>query len=387
MYINQLAKTRDRRIYDKRNSCFFCGKEFSKLARHLQQVHKQEPEVQKALQYKPNDPRRKEQFAKLCRMGNYNHNMSVREQKQGELKVARRPSSSRPVNPSDYLPCKFCCRFFSEADLARHGKTCQENNSAENTSKKQMRYDAILLLSGNEFPSGASQELSDHVLSMMALDDVTALVKADQTILLVGSRLIDKRGKRKAAEVSQQMRILGRMVKEARKLCGNAALKLSHLIKPMHFDTLVTCAKILGGCEQETNEHGKKMFSSPSTALKCGYSLKRASQVLRGQALRNQDVDAKKQIDMFLELYDSERTDKLSSHALGDLSFKKHNKPRLIPVTEDLMKLREHLVKEISRLTEIVKSDANPENWRELAEVTLARLTIFNKRRGTFVLS
>ena len=116
------------------------------------------------------------------------------------MKVARRPSSTS-VNPDEYLPCRFCHEFFAEGELYRHAKTCPENNSTQTTNRR-MKYDAMLLLSGNELPSGASQELSEHVLSVMVNDDVTAIVKTDKLILLVGSNLMDKRGHEKAVEVS-----------------------------------------------------------------------------------------------------------------------------------------------------------------------------------------
>lgn len=70
------------RVYDKKHSCFFCQKEYSKIARHLQQVLGNE-EVKTALNYDPNDPKRVEQFEKLCRMDNYNHNMKILDLGEG----------------------------------------------------------------------------------------------------------------------------------------------------------------------------------------------------------------------------------------------------------------------------------------------------------------
>ena len=47
------------------------------MARHLEQIHSGEDEVKKAIAYDPKDPKRVQQFEKLCRMGNFNHNMKV----------------------------------------------------------------------------------------------------------------------------------------------------------------------------------------------------------------------------------------------------------------------------------------------------------------------
>ncbi|XP_028412502.1 uncharacterized protein LOC114535339 [Dendronephthya gigantea] len=107
------------RVYDKTHSCFFCEKEYAKIARHLQQVHGEEKEVKDALQHPANHEKRKKQFEKLCRMGNFNHNMRVLELKKGELKVVRRPTANDEGsgNPENYLPCKYCHGFFLGDEL------------------------------------------------------------------------------------------------------------------------------------------------------------------------------------------------------------------------------------------------------------------------------
>ena len=50
--------------------------------------------------------------------------------------------------------------------------------------------------------------MSENVISTMALDNVSAVVKLDKTILTLGSDLIENRGIEKVGEVTQQMRVL-----------------------------------------------------------------------------------------------------------------------------------------------------------------------------------
>ena len=47
MYIIGASEVGGKRVYDKKNSCFFCGKEYAKLARHFEQAHKNEEAVKK----------------------------------------------------------------------------------------------------------------------------------------------------------------------------------------------------------------------------------------------------------------------------------------------------------------------------------------------------
>ena len=122
VYINTAPE--GTRVYDKRHSCFFCNKEYAKIARHLRQVHSNEEEVKTALSLPVNDKKRKNLFEKLGRMGNFNHNMRVLENKEGELKVVRRPTSETTSDPQNYLPCKYCHGFFMSNELCRHASKC-----------------------------------------------------------------------------------------------------------------------------------------------------------------------------------------------------------------------------------------------------------------------
>ena len=111
----------------------------------------------------------------------------------------------------------------------------------------------------------------------MALDNASAVVKLDKTILPLGSDLIENRGIEKVGEVSQQMRVLARIVLEGWKVTGNEKANLEDFLKPSQFDTLVQCARNLGGYSEEDGALANRQFKSPSMAGKCGYSLKKAA--------------------------------------------------------------------------------------------------------------
>ena len=66
-------------------------------------------------------------------------------------------------------------------------------------------------------------------------------------------------------------------------------------------------------------------------------------------ALGQKDIENKQNLEMFLELLDSEWSTKISSAALRMLNDGQFNKAPVLPVTEDLMKLREHLLAEIPK--------------------------------------
>ena len=95
-------------------------------------------------------------------------------------------------------------------------------------------------------------------------------------------------------------------------------------------------------------------------------------------------MDKRDDIDYFMQLYQAEWHSKVSSPALDNLAFRKHNFPQLLPFTADLLALRQYVVHQVSDITKSVSTRTNTCNkdWRELGELCLTRLIMFNKRRG-----
>ncbi len=126
VYVCSASKTDDdSRVYDKKNACYYCGNEFLKVGRHLQQVHKDCPEVHKALSYEKNSKERKKELDRIRLLGNLMHNNKVLERNEGELKVVRRPPHNNKGKPFDYLSCLYCYGFIHKRELYRHVRTCE----------------------------------------------------------------------------------------------------------------------------------------------------------------------------------------------------------------------------------------------------------------------
>ena len=94
------------------------------------------------------------------------------------------------------------------------------------------------------------------------------------------------------------------------------------------------------------------------------------------------DFDSKKEIDVFLKLYQAQWGEKITTPAHGNLALKKHKAPNMLPIRNDLLVLRNYLIERIKTQTDEVLKHANQEYFRHLSEVSLARLIMFNKRRG-----
>lgn len=123
-------------------------------------------------------------------------------------------------------------------------------------------------------------------------------------------------------------------------------------------------------------------FERPSVPLKIGYALENIISVLKGIGLRQKKQDLITNADYLLSLYKSEWRVRISSasiHALGDNNF---NRQDVLPVTSDLLKLKNFCQSELIVLVEKLKSKPSLSTWRELAELLVCKITIFSKRRG-----
>ena len=88
----------------------------------------------------------------------------------------------------------------------------------------------------------------------------------------------------------------------------------------------------------------------PSLALKLGYALCKCSTLLINKALREKNIEQERDAESFIRLYDSEWQTKVSSIALKTITIAKRNTPDLIPVTADLMKIKQYLESVIAEL-------------------------------------
>ena len=154
-------------------------------------------------------------------------------------------------------------------------------------------------------------------------------------------------------------------------------------LKPKYFDMVILCTKDLGGFSYQTNEgENVACFTTPSLPLKIGYSVEKCYVLAKGIGIKTNNSELISDSENFLELYKLEWAPKISTVCLKTMDVNKFNKIMLLPLTEDIMKVRNYLKRKIPDLTSQVAELPTLENWRALAEAMGIRLTIFNRRRG-----
>lgn len=129
------------------------------------------------------------------------------------------------------------------------------------------------------------------------------------------------------------------------------------------------------------SEDSVRDVAIPSLSLKISHSLKKCVNILQGDALRRKDNELQEDLDNFEKRIESEWNHRVSHHSLGALGSKKFNNEEPLPLAEE--KLRTSVLSIILSTVQVLREgQPQMEVWNQLAQATLARLVMFNKRRG-----
>lgn len=343
-----------------------------KLARHLEQVHASEPEVAMALAYPKSSKERRAKFADILKRGDFVYNTKVIRAQSGFIIARKRPTKT--VDSSQYLPCSVCYGMYLRKDLWRHAKYC----CPINTNKSNSNHQALgrLLL-----PTclDVSENLKTKILNNMLNDKITAIVMGDPLILAFGERLLIKVGANthQYNYVKQKLRELARLL-QSLKSSNSVITSLQDCIDPVKFKDVIAAVRNLCGGDDDGN------YLIPSLALKIGHSLKKCALLLKSKALQGNNELLKQKAESFLDLYASDWDIEISSASLRTIHERLFNKPKRIPLAEDLKLFCDYLEKKASFLRSCLCDSPAPdvEIWKELNEVTLAQIVLFNRRRG-----
>lgn len=365
--------TKRKRKWDRKNICVFCEKSYSKLPRHFEQKHNQEPDVAKFLSYKKNSVERKHIIKEITNKGNFAYNIKILEKGSGQIIPSKRPQKIQKLTVKEYSPCEYCLGFFVSVDLWKHQKKCPNKPLQKNSQNRNVKSRCSMLLPSTAVSSVALKKVLCH----MNEDKVSDCIRNDQLILKYGEKIL-KVGKEQHNRhfISQKMRELGRLLIKVREI-QNCSLTLADIIKPSQFLGNVSAVKSLAGYDEEN-----ECYSTPSLALKIGAALKKCAKIIKAEALMQQDSTLSHEADDFFQLCEMEWGDQVSSIALKTLREKKWNKPGMIPIVEDIVMLHKHLDGKASSLTKDLNNESPANIWYSLAKVVLTQIILFNRRRS-----
>ncbi|XP_065936953.1 uncharacterized protein [Magallana gigas] len=360
-----VPKNSNGNLKNKLHACFFCEKMIANIARHLELAHKTEVEVAKILVFSKKSKERRKMWEELVNKGDFAHNISVLEKGAG-IMIPKKRSTKCEIK--DLIPCENCKAFYKKTDMWKHSKYCLSEKKSQNPVQK-----GRLLLPIRKCQDG----LFKKVLLTMRDDEVKVIIQSDPRILDYGRRLFEKHGHEphKTQYISQKLREVGRLL-FACKLSKDIQC-LDEALLSKNWDILIQNVRTIAGFDEESHT-----YTSPSLALKIGHSLQKCARYMRSDGIKENDRAKIEEADRFLTLYETEWTNDISGHALTSLSEKKYNKPLLLPVVKDVVKLNNYLAKEVETVCEKIVVQFDMSLYAKMAQLCLAQLILFNRRRS-----
>ncbi|KAM9858204.1 uncharacterized protein ACBR49_020250 [Aulostomus maculatus] len=353
--------SKQQRFYDRRNYCLFCSKPVSKMARHLESIHSDKTEVAAAFQYPKSSRERQKIWIRLINQGNFAHNKDVLRTGKGHLAVRKRPKKTK--HAEDFLHCLYCQGLYGRKALSRHMKMCPEkvrNDDEAQIGRKRIAMRCVLETLGD---LGVSDGFKG-ILSQMTYNDVTQVVMSDKIILQFGEQMFNQHGAdvKRHDYIRQNLRQIARLVLEARKV--TPLKKLEDFFLPSSFPHVVAAVNVLAGYDPKS-----KTYSIPSLAIKLGYHLQKACNIVEMNATKSGKTKLTESARNFLALYQKQWNKLISSGAITTLKETKLNTEKKVPFAQDVKRLNFHMENVHVLAEEKLGDSPTPENYAALARM------------------
>lgn len=296
--------------------------------------------------------------------------------KKGTGHLVARYRTKEIRHGKDFIHCAHCQGLYSKKTLWKHVKVCPEKTKEDDTQVGRRRVRSLCALAT---PVGFEvSESLRKILTHMNYDEVSQVVQNDTCILQLGQHMFNKlknRGNNYDDYIRQKMREAGRMVLEAQK--ATPLKKVEEFFIPKNFPHVLEAVKKAAGYDPETNT-----YKTPSLALKLGHTLKKMSSIVESNALMLGDHITAEYAKRYRAIHDSRWEEFISSGARSTLSEAKWNIPQVLPFTQDVKLLNFYMANEQLLSERMLRISPTPENYATLAQVTLALVIAFNRRRA-----
>lgn len=354
--------------------------EVTHFARHLVRNHKEEGAIQELTALPQNNPRRKILLDTIRRQGNYvlNQNVAI-------LRPIRRPRFNvTTTETSEYLACNYCLGYFKRRYLRRHRRTCKLRTNEPSGRENHLSEAQMFSVCTGEYKDFYSTlRVTKEVFPIMKNDDVSKAAMGDVLICSFGESQIQKHKRTQIKNViSNKMREMGRLFIALKQSCG--AEKLFDILKPEYFDNFVGATKVISGYNED-----ERTFRASSLALHMGTNLKNVCNIAtkliikKSRYLKCENVEqCLKDIKRLKNLIEQHWNSELSSLALKNLQEQQWQKPKLLPLTNDVMQFQQYVISEANIASDNLKNTTEiKKNFRKLTECVLALTLLLNRKR------
>lgn len=285
------------------------------------------------------------------------------------------------INDKNYAICVHCKGFYKRLSLSRHMKKCFAKKDDNPTHGKPLVESLIFSACHSKYGQILNNlNVKKEIFSKMQADEVTAVATKDSLIIYYGEDLLKKtKIKRSLYHISNKLRECSKFLMQMRKIADCDSL-LS-VLKPMHFDTVIDVIKYISRYDPVS-----RSFGAASLALHFRTTLvalcNLASKLLLRKKLHSDNVDKTLiELERFKNLVETQWATEIGSLALKDLNEKTSIKPKLIPITEDIIKLVNFVELKAQEAYEKLQTRKEINGFRILVETALILTVLHNRKR------
>ena len=275
----------------KEHSCVFCGKMQKQLARHLENVHRNEPDVKKFAALPKNNTERKKIIEILRKNGDFKFNTNS-ELNNGQLIVCRRPNEKYSKTAKDFTACAKCRNFLSKSTIRHHSRKC---------FSKDFKKDKCIMIMGRKVTcrlhSTANEIVRKMIFPVMRDDEVTRIIRYDKLLILYANKMsIKYKSEHLHDMIRSRLRLLGRFLIALKDKNKNVQ-DFESLYRPKLYDDCIHAINIVAKYNSE-----EKVYETPSVAANLSTLIKHIGNLLIAECIKEEDPEKKNLVEDFLKL-------------------------------------------------------------------------------------
>jgi len=326
----------------KQNYCIFCGKLQKQLARYLEYVHRNEPDVKKFAVLPKNNTERKKIIEILRKNGNFKFNTNS-ELNNGQLIVCRRPNEKYSKIAKDFIACAKCKGFFSKNTIRHYSRSC---------FGKHFKKNKCIMIMGRKVTcrlhSSANEIVRKMIFPVMRDDEITRITRYDKVLILYANKMCIKyKSEHHHDMIRARLRLLGRFLLALKNINKNVS-DFESLYCPRLYDDCIHAINIVAKYNNE-----EKVYGTPAVAANLSTLIKYIGNLLIAECIKKEDSEKKIQVKDFLKLITVDIGTSVNKTVVETQTAQRRHKNTKLPSLEDIKKLYEYLRKK--RILKLLK--------------------------------
>ncbi len=371
------SKAQEKRYLKPIRRCPFCRLNFvEKLSRHIMKVHKSIKRVSDAMKL----PKKEmlDVFAIFKKEGILQVN---KEQMKTELPSYQRERIT--ASEDQLVVCGICSGFYSKKCFKKHKQRCQGDSHSEACSVP------LSLMLSQSNTSNTSDTFRREILCKFRENEIGETARTDPVIVTVGNRLWEKGQSKKDKTTEVRKSVMSDMRRLASLYIIFQEQHKMHSITPLDSNT---AADMFYRKNFEVLREAILLYTThlDSAELKSGlksavyYLVKKACKIIKATHLVAGRDEEATEIDKFAAVLGLNY-----EFLFGDAVYqinknrqKNLRKPGELPLETDVKKIRIHTIGKVREMVSDPYLIWDSHNFNILRDLTVARLTLFNARRG-----